>query len=105
AFAREEIAQTMFCRIFLHSLGRPLALATGSISGQLVYFREPPPTRTKCPREIAVLPAICPKNVIPQRRTDAVTRVIVVKMVTQVVLFQPIPNAALHRIMMDRVMD
>jgi hypothetical protein len=47
AFARDEIAQTKFCRVLIHSLWESPPWATGSISGQLVYVRPKPTTRSK----------------------------------------------------------
>ena len=85
--------------------GKSVAVATCSISGQPLYVRSWKRQELSAAAPGCVLPAIGPKNVIPERRADAVTGVIVVVMVTQVVLLQPIPNAAFHWEMMDRVMN
>src|SRR6266404_33141 len=47
----------------------------------------------------------CAKNVIPERRAHAVTSMIVIIMMTQMVLLEPKPHPSLHGEVMDRVMD
>ena len=44
------------------------------------------------------------KNVIPKRRTDAVSDVIVLEMMAEMILLQPKPDAAFHGEMVRRVM-
>jgi hypothetical protein len=73
--------------------------------GATILLNPRPATRLKYAAGSEVLPAVGPKNVIPKRRADAVTGVIVVIMMTQMVLFKPVPNAAFHWKMMDRVMN
>ena len=46
-----------------------------------------------------------PEYVIPKRRADAITNVIIVVMVPKMVLLQPKPNSTLHRKMVNSVMD
>lgn len=45
------------------------------------------------------------KNVIPERRTNAVTGMIIVEVMAEMILFQPPPDAAFHGEMVYRVMD
>src|SRR6516165_822827 len=52
-----------------------------------------------------VLPAVSAKNVVPQWRAHAITGMIVLKMVPQVVLLQPRPDAFSHGEMMGRVVQ
>jgi hypothetical protein len=46
-----------------------------------------------------------PKNEIPQWRADAVSDVIVLEVVAEMILLQPKPDAAFHGEMMRRVME
>src|SRR5207237_5354290 len=46
-----------------------------------------------------------PKDVVPKRRADAVSGVIILVMMAKVILLQPKPGAALHGEMMRRVME
>lgn len=51
------------------------------------------------------LPAVRPKNVIPKGRAHAETGVVVMKMMPQMVLFEPVQDTTSHREMMDRIMN
>ena len=45
------------------------------------------------------------ENVIPKRRADAVSNVIVLEMMAEVILLQPKPDAAFHGKMVCRIME
>ena len=45
------------------------------------------------------------ENVIPKRRADAVSDVIILKMMAEMILLQPQPCAAFHREMVRSVME
>ena len=46
----------------------------------------------------------CAENVVPKRRANAESYMIIFVMMTEVILLQPKPNAALHGEMVCRVM-
>ena len=47
----------------------------------------------------------CPENVIPKRRADAVSDVIILEMMAKMILLQPKPRATFHGEMVRRVME
>src|ERR1700736_49480 len=99
-----ELLKLRFAGSWFIPYGKSVAVATFHI-GATTLLSSTLATRLKCSARGYTLPAICPKNVVPQRRANPETEVVVVIMMTQMVLLQPIQNAAFHREMMDRVMN
>src|SRR5688500_17567360 len=67
--------------------------------------RRPRDFRLRCGVRVARLARPRPENIIPERRADAVTDMVVFVMMTHVILLQPKTDAALHGEMVRRVMN